>query len=232
MLSGKLKDSGQGTTTGGKEGLEVLKVPTHTRVFVLIYLGKVPLVTNCKASPAVQPPPCRARICPSGNIKGFLRLQVSQTWFLSHRSVCKAPAAVSVHPAWCVFPSHKGPGRREREKKWMLATRKQVTESVSQRQQHPLLYLMYFSQHGVDSPLQTLESVSFPWIWELLPTVLGPRCQGPIPGSPSTWKSIYLGAPTGLAWETQGLGWVRGLRAEHGTKPASSVSLVALSYQS
>lgn len=109
----------------------------------------------------------------------------------------------------------------------MLATRKQVTGRVSQRQQHPLWYLMNFSQHGVDSPLQTLESVSFPWIWELLTHSLG----SPMAGT-HTWKSIYLGAPRGLAWETQGLGWGRGLRAEHGTKPTSSDSLVALSHQS
>lgn len=50
----------------------------------------------------------------------------------------------------------------------MLATQKQMTECVSQRQQHPLLNLMHFLQHGVDSPLQTLQSVSFSWIWELL----------------------------------------------------------------
>ena len=43
---------------------------------------------------------------------------------------------------------------------------------VSRRQQCPLLYLMHFLQHGVDSPLQTLESVSFSWIWELLTAVL------------------------------------------------------------
>lgn len=35
--------------------VETLKVPTHTRVFVLIYLAKVPLVTNCSATPPQSP---------------------------------------------------------------------------------------------------------------------------------------------------------------------------------
>lgn len=46
-----LKTERQWTGTGGEEVVEILKVPTHTRVFVLIYLAKVPLVTNCSATP-------------------------------------------------------------------------------------------------------------------------------------------------------------------------------------
>lgn len=175
MLSGKLKRQGTGYRYGywTRSGVEILKVPTHTRVFVLMYLGKFPLVTTAKPALLFSPHPLRGPHLPLSLEHQKVSQAPSTTDLISEprlsgRFAEHPPAAVSVHQAQRVLPSLKGLRRRERGQQWMLATQKQMTECASQRQQHPLLSLIHFLQHGVDSPLQTLESVSFPWIWELL----------------------------------------------------------------
>lgn len=145
VLSGKLERlSGQGQGTGGEDALKSLKSsPTSGPGLCLpgSRKGTAAAVRNSKASPAVQPPPPAAGPHLSlSNVKRYLRLLVPETKF----SECQLQSQYILHSE-----DQEGgtEGRVDAGKQ------KQMTECVSQRQQHPLCYLMYLLPDGAGSPL-------------------------------------------------------------------------------
>lgn len=144
VLSGKLERlSGQGQGTGGEDALKSLKSsPTSGPGLCLpgSRKGTAAAVRNSKASPSVQPPPPAGPHLSLSNVKRYLRLLVPETKF----SECQLQSQYILHSE-----DQEGgtEGRVDAGKQ------KQMTECVSQRQQHPLCYLMYLLPDGAGSPL-------------------------------------------------------------------------------